>query len=110
MSRRSAYSCQLQACNFVLIALGLIAVGLAGSQFSDIAIDNYREIDLRLLNWIHVLTGVVGVYSVVRKYGSIAIKSLYSVSIVIGISTAIFYGFTTAKVCFILERCQLAAL
>uniref|UniRef100_A0A914XLG6 Uncharacterized protein n=1 Tax=Plectus sambesii TaxID=2011161 RepID=A0A914XLG6_9BILA len=98
MSRRSAYSCQLQACNSVLIVLGLIAVGLAGSQFSDIAIDNYREIDLRLLNWIHVLTGVVGIYSVVRKYGSIAIKTLYSVSIVIGICTAIFYGFTTAKV------------
>lgn len=98
MSRRSIYSCQLQACNLILVIVGLIAVGLAGTQFSDIGIDNYHQIDLRLLNWIHVLTGLIGLYSVVRKYGSIAIKTLYNVSIVIGLSTAVYYGFTLAKV------------
>ncbi|VDL69103.1 unnamed protein product [Nippostrongylus brasiliensis] len=47
-------------CNVVLIFVGLAAVGLAGSQFSDVQLNTYRNIDLRLLNWVHALTGSIG--------------------------------------------------
>lgn len=50
-------ACQLQACNGMHIGLGLTAVILAGTQFSQFKLENYQQIDFRLLNWIHVLTG-----------------------------------------------------
>ncbi|GMR29807.1 hypothetical protein PMAYCL1PPCAC_00002 [Pristionchus mayeri] len=98
MSARGAYLCQIQGCNVVLIILGLGAAALAGSQFSRVGIDNFRDIDLRLLNWIHALTGFIGLISVHRNHGSIVTKTLYCVSIVMGIASAIFYGFTTYRV------------
>ncbi|CAJ0583268.1 unnamed protein product, partial [Mesorhabditis spiculigera] len=98
MSARSAYSCQIQGCNAVLILCGLAAAGLAGSQFSRVGIHNYRDIDLRILNWIHALTGLIGIYSIARNHGSIVTKTLYCVSIVIGVATAVFYGFTTYRI------------
>ncbi|CAA88546.1 uncharacterized protein CELE_R07B1.9 [Caenorhabditis elegans] len=98
MSARSAYLCQIQICNGFLIAAGLLAVGLAGSQFSKVGLDNYRDIDFRLLNFIHVVTGCIGFYSLWRNHGSIVTKSLYLVSFVIGFATAVFYGFTTYRV------------
>ncbi|UMM39698.1 hypothetical protein L5515_016633 [Caenorhabditis briggsae] len=98
MSARSAYLCQIQICNTFLIAAGLLAVGLAGSQFSKVGLDNYRDIDFRLLNFIHVVTGCIGFYSLWRNHGSIVTKSLYLVSFVIGFATAVFYGFTTYRV------------
>ncbi|UMM39700.1 hypothetical protein L5515_016633 [Caenorhabditis briggsae] len=97
MSARSAYLCQIQICNTFLIAAGLLAVGLAGSQFSKVGLDNYRDIDFRLLNFIHVVTGCIGFYSLWRNHGSIVTKSLYLVSFVIGFATAVFYGFTTYR-------------
>ncbi|GMT05502.1 hypothetical protein PENTCL1PPCAC_27676 [Pristionchus entomophagus] len=98
MSARGAYLCQIQGCNVILIILGLGAAALAGSQFSRVGIDNFRDIDLRLLNWIHALTGFIGLISVHRNHGSIVTKTLYCVSIVMGIASAIFYGFTTYRV------------
>ncbi|CAI4229257.1 unnamed protein product [Auanema sp. JU1783] len=98
MSARSAYVCQIQACNAVLIFCGLGSVGLAGSQFSDVNIFNFRDIDLRLLNWIHALTGLIGIYSLLRSHGSIVTKTLYFVSLVIGVATGVFYGFTTYRI------------
>lgn len=99
MAGRGAYTCQIQGCNVFLIFLGLAAVGLAGSQFSSVvAIQNYRNIDLRILNWIYVLAGLIGMYCLPRNYGGVIAKTLYCVSIVIGIATAIFYGFTTYRV------------
>ena len=73
-------------------------MGLAGSQFSRVGLDNYRDIDLRLLNFFHILTGFVGFYCVSRRHGSIVAKTLYAVSINFSIATAIFYGFTTYRV------------
>ncbi|TKR72416.1 hypothetical protein L596_019863 [Steinernema carpocapsae] len=98
MSSRSGYNCLIQGCNVFLVILGLAAVGLAGSQFSIIGLDNYRDIDLRILNWVHILTGCVGIYSVWRNHGSIVTKTLYAVSLVVSIATAIFYGFTTYRI------------
>ncbi|CAD6187546.1 unnamed protein product [Caenorhabditis auriculariae] len=98
MSARTAYVCQIQGCNIALFILGLAAVGLAGSQFSKVGIDNYRDIDLRLLNWIHALTGAIGFYSILHNHGSIVTKTLYCVSFVIGLATAVFYGFTTYRI------------
>uniref|UniRef100_A0A914E6R3 Uncharacterized protein n=1 Tax=Acrobeloides nanus TaxID=290746 RepID=A0A914E6R3_9BILA len=98
MTVRSAYVCQIQGCNVILIILGLAAVGLAGSQFSRVGLDNYRDIDLRLLNYFHALTGLIGLYCVLRSHGSIVAKTLYVVSIVFSIATAIFYGFTTYRI------------
>ncbi|CAB3400545.1 unnamed protein product [Caenorhabditis bovis] len=98
MSGRSAYVCQLQICNTAIILAGLLAIGVAGSQFSKVGLDNYRNIDLRLLNYVHVLTGLIGLYSLLRNHGSIVTKSLYFVSFVIGFATAVFYGFTTYRV------------
>ncbi|VDK54461.1 unnamed protein product [Anisakis simplex] len=57
-----------------------------------------RNIDLRILNWIYVLAGLIGMYCLPRNYGGVIAKTLYCVSIVIGIATAIFYGFTTYRV------------
>lgn len=82
----------------MLIILGLAAVGLAGSQFSRVGLDNYRDIDLRILNYFHALVGLVGLYCVHRSHGSIVAKTLYVVSIIFAIATAIFYGFTTYRV------------
>ncbi|CAI5454872.1 unnamed protein product [Caenorhabditis angaria] len=98
MSARSAFLCQIQVCNVFLIVSGLLAVGLAGSQFSKVGLENYRDIDFRLLNFIHVVTGVIGFYSLWKNHGSIVTKTLYLVSFVIGFSTAVFYGFTTYRV------------
>ncbi|VDL81816.1 unnamed protein product [Nippostrongylus brasiliensis] len=84
-----------QGCNVVLIFVGLAAVGLAGSQFSDVQLNTYRNIDLRLLNWVHALTGSIGIYSSVRNHGIAVAKVLCLVSLVIGTATAVFYGFTT---------------
>lgn len=78
--------------------MGLTAVGLAGSQFSTVSLDNYRLIDLRLLNFFHALTGLVGFYSVARNSGSVVVKSMLVISFVIGVGTAIFYGFTTFRI------------
>ncbi|EPB75603.1 hypothetical protein ANCCEY_05292 [Ancylostoma ceylanicum] len=75
-------------CNIVLLILGLAAAGLAGSQFSSVQIYNYRNIDLRLLNWIHALTGAIGLYAVAANHGAVAAKTLYCVSFVIGFATA----------------------
>ncbi|KAI6205621.1 hypothetical protein M3Y94_00812700 [Aphelenchoides besseyi] len=99
-STRSTYSSQiqLQACNLILLLLGLLAAGLAGSQFSAVALDNYRLIDLRLLNFFHAITGAVGFYCVAKNHGSIVVKSLLSISFCIGVATAIFYGFTTYRI------------
>jgi len=92
----------------VTLALaGVIAVGLAASQFSKVGLNNYRDIDIRLINWIHMLTAAIGSYSLLsstRRHGAgvgatAASKSLYCISIIVGIATAIFYGFTTYKVC-----------
>ncbi|KAE9419584.1 hypothetical protein Angca_007424, partial [Angiostrongylus cantonensis] len=98
MSARSAYVCQIQVCNIALVILGLAAIGLAGSQFSSVRLDNYRNIDLRLLNCIHALSGVIGFYSVVHNHSGAVAKALYCISAVIGCVTAIFYGFTTYRV------------
>uniref|UniRef100_A0A0N5B162 Lantibiotic ABC transporter permease n=1 Tax=Syphacia muris TaxID=451379 RepID=A0A0N5B162_9BILA len=98
MSVRSAFVCQLQSCNVLLILLGLAAVGLAGSQFSKVFLENYRDIDLRLLNWIYVLAGVIGIYTLLRNHGSIVTKTLYCISVIIGITTSVFYGITIYKV------------
>ncbi|KAI6243954.1 hypothetical protein M3Y99_00062800 [Aphelenchoides fujianensis] len=78
---RSTYSSQmqLQACNLILLLLGLLAAGLAGSQFSAVSLDNYRLIDLRLLNFLHAVTGAVGFYCVAKNHGSIVVKTLLSV-------------------------------
>jgi hypothetical protein len=78
--------------------LGLLAAGLAGSQFSTVTLENYRLIDLRLLNFFHAVTGLVGFYCVARNYGSVVVKSMLVISLVIGIGTAIFYGFTTFRI------------
>uniref|UniRef100_A0A0K0D5E3 Aa_trans domain-containing protein n=1 Tax=Angiostrongylus cantonensis TaxID=6313 RepID=A0A0K0D5E3_ANGCA len=56
----------LKVCNIALVILGLAAIGLAGSQFSSVRLDNYRNIDLRLLNCIHALSGVIGIILVVE--------------------------------------------
>ncbi|VDK29511.1 unnamed protein product, partial [Gongylonema pulchrum] len=72
----------LQTCNVILIIVGLTAVGLAGSQFSEVSLGNYRKIDLRLLNWIYVLTGLVGLYTLARNQGIIVAKTLYCVSVI----------------------------
>ncbi|CAD5229407.1 unnamed protein product [Bursaphelenchus okinawaensis] len=97
---RSIYSCQmqLQGCNLLLILLGLLMVGLASSQFSPVGLDNYRLVDLRLLNYFHTLTGAVSFYCVIKNHGSIVVKGLYMVSFVVGTCTAIFYGFTTYRI------------
>lgn len=42
--------------------------------------------------------GLVGLYCVLRSHGSIVAKTLYVVSIIFAIATAIFYGFTTYRV------------
>ncbi|KAL6723872.1 hypothetical protein Aduo_018829 [Ancylostoma duodenale] len=68
---------QMVGCNIVLLILGLAAAGLAGSQFSNVRIYNYRNIDLRLLNWIHALTGAIGLYVVAANHGAVAAKTLY---------------------------------
>ncbi|KAI6191469.1 hypothetical protein M3Y97_00231500 [Aphelenchoides bicaudatus] len=100
MNNRSIYSCQiqLQACNLILLLLGLLAAGLAGSQFSNVTLDNYRLIDLRLLNFFHALTGLTGFYCVARNHGSVVVKSMLLISVMLGIGTAIFYGFTTFRI------------
>uniref|UniRef100_A0A7E4W9U3 MARVEL domain-containing protein n=1 Tax=Panagrellus redivivus TaxID=6233 RepID=A0A7E4W9U3_PANRE len=98
MASAAAYNCQIQGCNVILLFLGLASVGLAGSQFSRVGLDNYRDIDLRLLNFFHVLTGVIGFYCVSRSHGSIVAKTMYTTSIVFAIATAIFYGFTTYRI------------
>ncbi|VDM63686.1 unnamed protein product [Angiostrongylus costaricensis] len=98
MSARSAYVCQIQVCNIALVILGLAAIGLAGSQFSSVRLDNYRNIDLRLLNCIHALTGVIGFYSVVHNHSGAVAKTHYCISAAIGCVTAIFYGFATYRV------------
>lgn len=91
-------SFQIQVCNFILFLLGLSAVGLAGSQFSKVTLDNYRLIDLRLLGVFYALTGAIGFFCVSRNYGSVVVKSMFVVSLIIGIGSAIFYGFTTYRV------------
>uniref|UniRef100_A0A0N4Z8T4 Solute carrier family 40 protein n=1 Tax=Parastrongyloides trichosuri TaxID=131310 RepID=A0A0N4Z8T4_PARTI len=98
MSLRSAYAIQIQICNLLLIFCGLGAVGLAGSQFSKVGLSNYREIDLRLLNWINILSGLVGIFCVTQNHGSILAKTLYIISLCFGIGTCIFYGFTTYRI------------
>ncbi|MFH4975836.1 hypothetical protein AB6A40_002545 [Gnathostoma spinigerum] len=50
-----------------------------------------------MLNWIYTLAGLVGVYAMIRNNGGVVAKTLYCVSVVIGIATAIFYGFTTYR-------------
>uniref|UniRef100_A0A0K0ED12 Protein RFT1 homolog n=1 Tax=Strongyloides stercoralis TaxID=6248 RepID=A0A0K0ED12_STRER len=98
MSLRSAYAIQIQICNLLLIFCGLAAVGLAGSQFSKVFLNNYKEIDLRLLNWINILSGLVGIFCVTQNHGSILSKGLYILSLCFGIGTCIFYGFTTYRI------------
>uniref|UniRef100_A0A0K0F0W6 H(+)-exporting diphosphatase n=1 Tax=Strongyloides venezuelensis TaxID=75913 RepID=A0A0K0F0W6_STRVS len=98
MSLRSAFAIQIQICNLLLIVCGLAAVGLAGSQFSRVRLDNYKEIDLRLLNWINILSGLVGIFCVTQNHGSILAKGLYIISLSFGIGTCIFYGFTTYRI------------
>uniref|UniRef100_A0A915DSC2 Uncharacterized protein n=1 Tax=Ditylenchus dipsaci TaxID=166011 RepID=A0A915DSC2_9BILA len=85
-------------CNVVLLVLGLIAVGLAATQFTRVGLDNYRQIDLRILNYFHCLVGAIGLYCVGGNHGSIVLKTLYVVSLVLSISTAVFYAFTTFRI------------
>ncbi|KAI1724230.1 hypothetical protein Ddc_05444 [Ditylenchus destructor] len=88
----------LQVCNVILILLGLVAIGLVATQFSRIGLDNYRQIDLRILGYFHCLVGLVGIYCVTGNHGSVVLKSLYVISLVISISTAVFYAVTTYRV------------
>ncbi|VDN59159.1 unnamed protein product [Dracunculus medinensis] len=88
----------MQVYNILLILLGLIAIGLSGSQFSDVAIRTYMTIDLRLLNWIYVLAGLLGFCSTLRGRFHVVTTTVYLVSFVIGVASAIFYGFTTYRV------------
>uniref|UniRef100_A0A183BJQ9 Uncharacterized protein n=1 Tax=Globodera pallida TaxID=36090 RepID=A0A183BJQ9_GLOPA len=91
---------QLQACNVLLSVLGAIGLGLAGTQFQPrIGIDNYRQIDLRLsTSLLYTLTGTVGFFCVGRSSGSVLLKTLYTLTVLFALSTAIFYAFTTYKV------------
>uniref|UniRef100_A0AC35UHL5 Spatacsin_C domain-containing protein n=1 Tax=Rhabditophanes sp. KR3021 TaxID=114890 RepID=A0AC35UHL5_9BILA len=98
MSLRNAYSSQITICNLLLVLCGLAAVGLAGSQFSIVGLNNYKEIDLRILNWIPILAGVVGIFCVTQNHGSILAKTLYILSVAIAVATCIFYGFTTYRI------------
>ncbi|KAI1716536.1 hypothetical protein DdX_07597 [Ditylenchus destructor] len=88
----------LQVCNVILILLGFVAIGLVATQFSRIGLDNYRQIDLRILGYFHCLVGLVGIYCVTGNHGSVVLKSLYVISLVISISTAVFYAVTTYRV------------
>ncbi|KAL3070727.1 hypothetical protein niasHT_036397 [Heterodera trifolii] len=91
---------QLQACNVLLSLLGAIGLGLAGTQFQPrIGIDNYRQIDLRLsASLLCTLTGTVGFFCVGRSSGNVLLKTLYTLTVLFALCTAVFYGFTTYKV------------
>ncbi|CAG9530716.1 unnamed protein product [Cercopithifilaria johnstoni] len=98
MTARSKYFCQIQACNIILIIVGLIAVGLAVSEFSDVTLSNYRKIDLRLINWIYVLAGIVGLHAVSSNHGIVVAKTVYCVSIAVAIYSTAFYCVTLSKI------------
>lgn len=63
--------------------------------------NGFRRIDLRLLNWIYVLAGLVGLYTLARNHGIVVAKTLYCVSVVIAIYSTAFYCVTLYRVCFI---------
>uniref|UniRef100_A0A158Q7B7 MARVEL domain-containing protein n=1 Tax=Elaeophora elaphi TaxID=1147741 RepID=A0A158Q7B7_9BILA len=87
-----------QACNVILIVVGLTAVGLAASQFSNVSLNNYRKIDLRLLNWIYVLAGLVGLYTLSRNHGIVVAKTIHCVSIAVAIYSTAFYCVTLFRI------------
>uniref|UniRef100_A0A1I7VKH8 Pecanex-like protein n=1 Tax=Loa loa TaxID=7209 RepID=A0A1I7VKH8_LOALO len=71
--------------------MGLTAVALAASQFWNVSFNSYREIDLRLLNWIYVLAGLVGLYTLSRNHGIVVAKTVHCVSIAVAIYSTAFY-------------------
>ncbi|KAL3990305.1 putative integral membrane protein [Acanthocheilonema viteae] len=101
MTARSKYFCQIQACNVILIIAGLTAVGLAASQFSNFSLNNYRKIDLRLLNWIYVLSGLVGLYTLSCNHGIVVAKTVHCVSIVVAIYSTAFYCVTLSEIVYL---------
>ncbi|VDN03574.1 unnamed protein product [Thelazia callipaeda] len=98
MAARSTYLCAIQTCNVILIIIGLVAVGLAGSQFFNLSLGHYRMIDLRLLNWIYILAGLIGLYTLSRNHGTVVAKALHCVSIVVAMYTAAFYCITLFRI------------
>ncbi|VDK75879.1 unnamed protein product [Litomosoides sigmodontis] len=98
MTARSKYYCQIQTCNIILIIVGLVAVGLAASQFSNLSLNNYRKIDLRLLSWIYVLAGLVGLYALSCNHGIVVAKTVHCVSIAVAIYSTAFYCVTLSRI------------
>ncbi|KAK6112590.1 putative integral membrane protein [Brugia pahangi] len=98
MTARSTYFYQIQTCNIILIIVGLTAVGLAASQFWNVSLNNYRRIDLRLLNWIYVLAGLVGLYTLSRNHGIVVAKTVHCVSIAVAIYSTAFYCVTLFRI------------
>ncbi|VDP14113.1 unnamed protein product [Onchocerca flexuosa] len=98
MTARSTYFCQIQTCNVILIIVGLTAIGLAASQFLGVSLNNYRKIDLRLLNWIYVLAGLVGLYTLFRNHGIVVAKTIHCLSIAVALYSIAFYCVTLFKI------------
>ncbi|VDK68738.1 unnamed protein product [Onchocerca ochengi] len=98
MTARSTYFTQIQACNVILIVVGLTAIGLAATQFFGVSLNNYRKIDLRLLNWIYVLAGLVGLYTLFRNHGIVVAKTIHCVSIAVAIYSIAFYCVTLFRI------------
>ncbi|MCP9263067.1 hypothetical protein DINM_006419 [Dirofilaria immitis] len=98
MTARSIYFFQIQTCNIVLIVIGLAAIGLAASQFSNVSLTNYQKIDLRLLNWIYILAGLVGLYTLSRNHGIVVAKTVHCVSIAVAIYSTAFYCVTLFRI------------
>lgn len=57
-----------------------------------------RKIDLRLLNWIYVLAGLVGLYTLFRNHGIVVAKTIHCVSIAVAIYSIAFYCVTLFRV------------
>ena len=52
--------CALQTCNVLHVVFGAAFCALVGAQFTPFALDTYEAIDLRLVNLVHGVTGVLG--------------------------------------------------
>lgn len=87
-------SCLLHTTRFH-IACGLAALALVGLQFHNRwFLQSYRHIDFRLVNVVHLYTGITGLYVTAARRGSVAAKFMYIISLAVALLTAGFYADT----------------
>lgn len=75
-----------------------MALVMMSSQFTRFSLDNYRQIDLRILGFLHVFIGLIGIYCVFSQHGGVVLKTLYILLIAFSLEIALFYAFATYRV------------